>query len=106
MGLLAPQEFSKFRADYLFCQEVLQVFPGEQYTVDWLENVDRSGIQSVMLQPRYSKTPQFKNAPNSSLGGRGAEATMFDSDFILKHLKSYKLVWQTDVLDSGYVFYI
>ena len=43
----------------LVCQAAMH-FPSRKYPVQWLRNVDASGIRWLMLQPRYSSTPIFR----------------------------------------------
>ena len=86
----------------------MQHFPSRKDPVEWLHNVDASGIRWLMLQPRYSSTPIFSDwaTPGSREKQKGsvANATRFDAKFILAHLPNYELRWSSPRI-STYIFY-
>ena len=90
----------------LVCHEAAMHFPSRKYPVEWLRNVDASGIRWLMLQPRYSSTPIFSDwaTPGSREKGSVANATRFDAKFILAHLPNYELRWSSPRI-STYIFY-
>lgn len=106
-------EFRTLRADVFISQAVMQHFPSRAYTEAWLANLDRSGIPTLMLQPRWSATPRFNEwgrhgAPRDNVA-TVRNGTAFDSDFILEHLRNYELRWASAVRHDhtqGYVYYI
>ena len=108
---LVPVDFSRFsRCSLLVCQAAMQHFPSREDPVEWLRNVDASGIRWLMLQPRYSSTPIFSDwaTPGSREKQKGsvANATRFDATVhprALAQLKYEQLRWSSPRI-STYIF--
>ena len=88
----------------------------------WLRNLDASGIQTLMLQPRYSSIPHFtqwgdqgkdvavelarKKRMYKNFTSGVWKAASFGSDFILHHLPHYQLEWSSPIYNvPNYVYY-
>lgn len=84
------ETFNDLNADIFICQAVIQHFPDEKYLINFLNNVNKSGIDKVMLQIRYNEKTVFSGDYNERENVRLACQT--NSDYILGHLTNYSLV--------------
>lgn len=83
------KKFNKYDANILICQAVIQHFPNEEYLIDYLNNVNDSGVEDVMLQIRYSDDTKFNEGYDNMESVRLACQT--NSDYILKRMVNYDL---------------
>jgi len=93
--VLTPVQFSEISPDIFVSQQVIQHFPSVDYFKDFLENVDKSNANQVMLQFRASRNGTTYSTDAYSKGGQEDVifALLADKDFIAQHLKNYKFVW-------------
>lgn len=92
---LTPIQFSAVSPDILVSQQVIQHFPSVDYFKNFLENVDNSNANQVMLHFRASSngTTYSTNAYSKGHEKDVTFALLADKDFIAQHLKNYKFVW-------------
>ncbi len=84
------ETFNDLGADIFISQAVIQHFPDEKYLINFLKNVNNSGIEKVMLQIRYNKKTMFRG--DYSVRENVRLACQTNSDYILTHLTNYSLV--------------
>jgi len=95
--------FNDLNSDIFICQAVIQHFPNEKYMINFLNELNDSNINEIMLQIRYSNKTTFSNDYDTREGVRLSCQT--NSDYILKHLKNYKLVTNKKLTNkSNYEF--
>ena len=95
--------FNDLNADIFICQAVIQHFPDEKYLINFLNKLNDSNINEIMLQIRYSNKTTFSNDYDTREGVRLSCQT--NSDYMLKHLKNYKLVTNKKLTNkSNYEF--
>ena len=95
--------FGKHNADMFICQAVIQHFPNEEYLIDFLDNLNKSNINEVMLQIRYNEKTIFSGSYETTEDVRLACQT--NSEYILTYLTNYELVKSKKIANkSNYEF--
>ena len=92
------------RLDALISQQVIQHFPTEQYTVDWLCTLATARIPKLLLEVRlhghhgvgFANWAEGHSANHLEKNHYAVQfATLLDCDYIVSHLPGYILDWRT-----------
>ena len=103
---IAPVEFRQFEADIFLTISVIQHFPDEQFLIEFLKNINESGIKTVVLTIRYDKKTKFNGAYMDDNNDK-CLACMTNNEYILKYMKNYNLIYFTEPQEkSKYQFLI
>jgi len=92
---LAPVEFSDLNADVFMTIACMQHFPSEKYLLEFMGNLNRSGIERLLLQYRHSNPARFKK-DNPSL------ACSTNADHLGELLENYNLIHTSKVQKAGF----
>lgn len=93
--LLTPQSFADIHPDIFVTQQVIQHFPTVEYLKDFLNNVDTSGAQELMLQYRMSANGNTTATDAYRTGSEKAFALVTSKAFVQLHLPRYEFQWAT-----------
>jgi hypothetical protein len=70
-------------------------FPNKEYCIEFLRNINESGLSTVFLQIRHGDEVSFKD--DYSLTENVIFSSRLNSKFIGTHLTNYKLTFESDV---------
>lgn len=89
-NVMNRKQFKSYPADIFISQAVIQHFPDEAYLINFLTDINKSGINDVMLQIRYNDKTVFNENYDKTEDVRLACQT--NSDYLLNYLTNYSLI--------------
>lgn len=98
---LTPVEFGLANPDIIVCLACIQHFPNEDYLLRFLENCERSGAKTLILQIRYSNKNKFSDAYKTDKTGDVGLACETSFDFISQKLPSYFVKFTSQVMEGS-----
>lgn len=86
-------DLSLLKIDILFCMNVIQHFPTQEYLDNWIEMVNNSGIENIILHfregPLFFQVEPYKTTKEINL------ANTVPKKYIVKGLSNYKMIKST-----------
>lgn len=101
---LTPKTFKNIEADIFISLACIQHFPDEEYLYNFLKNVNKSGISTLILQIRYGEETVFNNA--YKIKKDFGMACVTNEEYIDERLRRYKLINVSGKGISGYQYLI
>lgn len=96
-----PIDFETLEADIFVSMSCIQHFPNEKYLINFLENINDSNINLVMLHIRHSDPTVFAEDSYISPDGNIGNACRTNCKYILSFLTNYKIKEENDILGEG-----
>ena len=96
---VVADDFAKIKADVFICQATMQHFPSLGYLDDFLENVNYSGIDTVVLQYRYNGDTVILNDNYKDVKDVCFKCYT-TKEYIAEELFNYKTMWVSQLLPS------
>jgi hypothetical protein len=97
---LTPINFKELGADIFITQAVIQHFVDEKYLIDFLNNINESNCDKLVLHIRHGEKTIFKNGYDNKDRNDIRINCYTNKEYIEKYLIKYKLIYQSGTSKS------